>query len=132
VTIAILRAGLSAKRSPSPETIRSARSLTASSRNLSSVGSRHAIIRSVIVTSSATAISFLNQACASGGNVRPGNDFEELFFGRERFEQPAAPLDHERRHSRHGLLFERGADKNIGIENDPLQHAAARLPSVLA
>src|SRR6516162_5861060 len=66
VTIGIPWKGLRAKRSPSPETIRSARPLTASSRNLSSVGSRHATMRSVIVTASAAAISFFSQACVSG------------------------------------------------------------------
>jgi hypothetical protein len=39
-------------------------------QNLSSVGSRHAAIRSAIVTRSAAAISFFNQARASGSISR--------------------------------------------------------------
>ena len=57
VTIGISRNGLSTSRSLSPLTIRSAWPLTASSRNLSSVGSRQAAMRSVIGTNSAAARS---------------------------------------------------------------------------
>ena len=49
VTIGIPWNGLSVRRSASPETIKSAWPLTASSRNLSSFGSRQAVIRSVVV-----------------------------------------------------------------------------------
>ncbi len=54
----ISRNGLSTNKSLSPDTMRSARPLTASSRNLSSLGSRHAAICSVMVTVSAPASSF--------------------------------------------------------------------------
>ena len=67
VTIGIPRNGSSARRSASPETIRSAWPLTASSRNLSSFGSRQAVIRSVIVTSSAAASSSCSQSRKRGG-----------------------------------------------------------------
>jgi len=53
------------------------------------------------------------------GEIGSGDDLEQLFLGRKRFEQAAASLDQERCHTRHGFLFERGANQNVGIENDP-------------
>jgi len=71
VTIGIPRNGSSARRSASPETIRWAWPLTASSRNLSSFGSRQAVIRSVIVTSSAPqAVHAANLESAAGSAAR--------------------------------------------------------------
>ena len=53
VTIGMSRKGWRVSKSRSPETMRSARPLRASSRNLSSVGSRHSATRSVMATGSA-------------------------------------------------------------------------------
>jgi hypothetical protein len=60
------RNGLSARRSASPDTMRSALPLTASSRNLSSVGSRQAEMGSMMFTASAVACIFLSQLWVAG------------------------------------------------------------------
>ncbi len=64
------RNGLSTGRWASPEMINSARPLTASSRNLSSFGSRQTAIRSVIAISSATASTSLCPARGITGSAR--------------------------------------------------------------
>jgi hypothetical protein len=79
-------------------------------------------MRSLISTSSAAAISFSTRLACRDRSVRQGtggrDDLEKLLLGCKRFE-PAAPLDHERSHSRHGFLFKRSVEENVGIENDP-------------
>jgi len=77
---------------------------------------------SMILTSSAAAISFLSQVCAFGsisearrGRATTSNSCCSV----ARFEQTAVALDQERRDSWHRLLFKRRADQDVRVDDNP-------------
>ena len=127
------RNGFRASRSASPLTTKSAWPLTASSRicrlciaarddplgNRDELGGRHQLPQpsSGLVTD-------------QRDEVGSRHDFEQLSFSRQRLEQDATPFNRARGCGRCGILLERRADEDIGIEDDP--HSAGGSTSCCA
>ncbi len=106
-TIGIWRNGL--RQIAIADTIRSAWPLTASSRNLSSVGSRHAGDPVYDCDQLGGPRQLLQPSARVGINqqieVRAGQDLEKLSFCYLRFKEIAAPFDQMDSPSRHGVSF---------------------------
>lgn len=90
--------------------------------DMSSVGPRQATIRSPIGISSAAASILITPSQIRGrypGDVGPAQNIEKLPFGRSGFAQTAMPVDPPDDVVRKRIRLERGADENIGVDDQP-------------
>jgi hypothetical protein len=66
---------------------------------------------------------FLQPCAGSGhdefGEVGPAQYFEELPFGGRGLEQASLPFDKVHGHRGQGLVFQNGADEDVGVNHDP-------------
>jgi hypothetical protein len=122
-TMGMPRNGCSTSKSLSPLSTSSARPLTASSRNLSSVASRHALIVAVIATRSAAATHLRDPFVRRGSNqrrqIRPCQHFKNLMFGCRRLGQHVISSHQMHRDRGKRSDLQRRAHEDIGIDDHP-------------